>query len=269
MVQTIDSIRVECSCGKKARVPARYAGRRVRCTRCKNQLRVPGSGSSLDALDREVARTTPTKGPLRAERRASSPTPARSRATNKSADPYAPPKATVDAPRPRHDRGAANRDLSAEGHIQALGVWQRIYGVLAVVGAAAMLLFGGVRSLPFVAIIGGVGVFSYFLGQSLTTYRGWARVVVGLFTGLGLLGCVAGMVAEPNAGGIFSNLLSGAWNCAILWALFSPRAARVFSPGYRMDQRRVRWWWSPFFWLPFVLFGLVFVMAFGAVALSL
>ncbi len=269
MVATIDSIRVECSCGKKARVPARYAGRRVRCTRCQSQLRVPGSGSSLDALDRDVAKTatrstTPTRGA-----RSSRPTPARSRAA-KSTDPYAPPKAVVaDAPRRIDRNAAANRDLAAEGHIQAIGVWHRIYAVLLAVACLAMVVLGGVRALPMVAVLGGVAAFLYFLGSSLIAYRGWARVVVGLFTLLGILSCVAGVVAAPNAGTILTNLISLGWNVLTLWALFSTRAARAFAPGYRIDSQRVTWWTSPFFWVPFALIALTFVTAFAAAAASI
>jgi len=266
MVATIDSIRVECSCGKKARVPARYAGRRVRCTRCKSQLRVPGSGSSLDALDREVARTAPRTGsPLRSERRSSRPAPAHSRATkSKSTDPYAPPKAVVDAPRRIDRNAAADRDLAAEGHIQAIGVWHRIYAVIMGLACLAMIVFGGLRALPIAGVVGGLAAFFYFLGSSLIAYKGWARVVVGLFTLLGVLGCVAGIVAAPNAGGMFSNMISLGWNCLTLWALFSTRAARAFSPGYRIDNQRVTWWTSPFFYVPFALIALSFVTAFAA-----
>lgn len=270
MVQTIDSIRVECSCGKKARVPARYAGRRVRCTRCKSQLRVPGSGSSLDALDREVARSAPQTGsPVRRERRSSGPMPARSRvAKSKSTDPYAPPKASVDAPR-RMDRNATNRDLAAESHIQAIGVWHRIYAVIMGLACLAMVVFGGLRALPVVGVLGGFAAFCYFLGSSLIAYKGWARIVVGLFTLLGVLGCVAGIVAAPNAGGLFSNLVSLAWNGLTLWALFGSRAARAFSPGYRIDSQRVTWWTSPFFWVPFALLAFAFMTAFAAAAAAI
>lgn len=259
MVATIDSIRVECSCGKKARVPARYAGRRVRCTRCKAQLRVPGSGSSLEALDREVARNA--RSPRRNE--PASERQARPRSSVKSADPYAPPKAVVDAPR-RIDRNRANRDLAAEAHIQAIGVWQRIQGVLAGLAGVALLLLGGARGVPMAVIVIGIAAFCYWLGSSLMTYRGWSRIVVGLFTALGLLGCVASIVAAPNAAGLISNLIPGAWNVAILWALFSSRAARVFAPGYRIDNQRVTWWASPFFWAPFAMIALAALLGIAA-----
>lgn len=190
----------------------------------------------------------------------------RSRAP-KSSDPYAPPKAAVDAPR-RIDRGAANRDLAAEGHIQAMAVWYRIQAVLVGIAVLAMIVLGGVQTLPIALIVGGVGAFCYFLGSSLMAYKGWARIVVGLFTCLGLLGCVAGVVAEPNFAGLLSNGISGAWNVAILWALFGERGARVFAPGYRIDRQQVRWWVSPFFWLPFLMLGLAFALLFVAGAMA-
>ena len=34
-------IRFTCACGKKVKVPAKYAGKSARCPRCKNRVRIP------------------------------------------------------------------------------------------------------------------------------------------------------------------------------------------------------------------------------------
>lgn len=252
MVATIDSIRLECSCGKRARVPARYAGRRVRCSRCKTQLRVPGSGSSPDGLKREP------EAEARFERKRER-NEARPRNKARVADPYAPPRAKVDSPT-RLEHGSTNREIDAERHIRGIAVWYRILGVLLGVGAFFFVVGGGARAIPIAAFVGAFAALYYVVGNGLFNYRGWARVIVGLLTCLGLLFCAAGVVAAPSGSVLISNLLNVAINLATLWALFSAAPSRVFGAGYRMDTRSVAWWTSPFFWGPFAMLGLAFVM---------
>ncbi|MBL4847624.1 MAG: hypothetical protein JKY65_19065 [Planctomycetes bacterium] len=291
MVATVDSIRLECSCGKKARVPARYAGRRVRCSQCKDQLRVPGSGSSVkpSAAQRAPApaarvasprRLAPTRRPQAQPRQTG--WEGNEPLTLKPLDPYAPPRARIEPTRPSRKKrqSLVNRDLAAERHIQAIGVWQRISAVLALVGCGLFLLLGvgGALAGGGQAVVSGgiglvgflicavIGAFYWCLGRGLMAYKGWPRVVIGVFTVLGLLGSVAGAFLEPTLGGLISNGISAAWEMAILWALYGPRASRVFQPEYRLDNLRVEWWVSPFFWLPWVLMVLVFALVFVGIA---
>ena len=44
-------IRVECDCGKAARVPARFAGRQVKCGGCGESLRIPEPGAEDEGED--------------------------------------------------------------------------------------------------------------------------------------------------------------------------------------------------------------------------
>jgi uncharacterized paraquat-inducible protein A len=34
-------IRFTCACGKRVKVPAKYAGKTARCPRCKNRVKIP------------------------------------------------------------------------------------------------------------------------------------------------------------------------------------------------------------------------------------
>ncbi|MBL4844552.1 MAG: hypothetical protein JKY65_03420 [Planctomycetes bacterium] len=256
MVATLDWIRLECTCGKIASVPGHYAGRRVRCSQCGLELRVSGSSSSAE----RVSRTGPR---VRSRIRSSQlKSPTRNRPST-TLDPYAPPRARVESkPRRKRSRGA-NRDLQAEAHIRAIGVWQRISAVLLFVAAGLGLLAGGFQGAIMVFLFVGFGAFYWWLGSSLMNYRGWARIVIGIFTLLGVLGALAGLASELNLFSMVINGLSAAWQLATLWALFGARASQVFESGYRLDSRPVQWWVSPFFYLPILLtvlfVGFVFV----------
>lgn len=63
----------ECPCGARAKVPARYAGRKIRCKGCARGLRVPGARVSEGAK----LGTSPTPQLLAEEKRTSKPARAR------------------------------------------------------------------------------------------------------------------------------------------------------------------------------------------------
>lgn len=250
MNTTLDSIRLNCSgCGTKARVPAKYAGRRVRCTNCQQSLRVPGGLPE--------AREEPQ---FQAQARAT--TARRPRARRVDSNPYAPPSAKVESRPSRETRG---RDLAAEGHIQAIAVWGLIQASL--VGLAGLVMFGlGAASGQPVALVGAVvlaiGAFFIWQGLALKRYQNWARWVTGVILGLGMLGGVASVVMTSD---VIGNVIGLSWQAANLWALFGLRANRVFSPSSRSDGRGVAWWASPFFYLPFVLLGLGLLLVLVAI----
>ena len=335
-----DMIRVECECGKAARVPARYAGRMVKCSGCGGKLTIPeesapqpgySAGGDVEASDAEAsdAEASDAEAPAsggaigspvggrvgsrigspgrrpssgQAPRRPSSgqregrrpssgersrergrerdrggtpdyglPSKQRRSSSSSANDPYAPPTADVDETTyRRRGRGSGEqaRDLSAEAHIVAIGIWQRISGVLLIaavgimgvgmlVGAAAGP--GGVQPGPLLvailmaAVLLGLAVLYYQVGVALMNYAPWARVAMVVLYVLGILR----VVVTFDICGAFSTVIYGGVQ---LWALYGQRGSRIFYPGYaqatRNDRRPVPWATSPFFWLPFVLFAL-------------
>jgi len=172
------------------------------------------------------------------------------------------------------------RHLVFEAHIMALGVWQRVTGVLMGVfggiGLLAMLVmvvggggrggaggraaFGAVMIVVIGAVFFAFAAIFYFLGSGLMKYKPWARIVMTILLVLNLLQNLPGMFL----GGI-SFVVSGLgmlYVGAQLWALFNSRASEIFSPAYaaaaQANPVQIAWWRSPFFWLPFVFVGLMF-----------
>lgn len=100
-------------------------------------------------------------------------------------------------------------------------------GVLAGLGVVA-----GVVCLVLAVLIG-------FVGWGLWTLKGWARVVAIIFSGLGLLGGVAGFLGAillrshlfPAVGVIGAGfaLLRIAINALILWYLLQPHVKQAFA----------------------------------------
>lgn len=263
-----DMIRVECACGKAARVPSRYAGRQVKCSGCGEKLTIPdgseepaagGYGGGPDegygaepepSSDSDygsgegAAIGTPVGGPVgspvesriggrrgpgsqgrgqgsrgqgfrdrgQAPRRGRSGSgsdmrPRRRSGSGAANDPYAPPQAEVDEDRTyrRRRSGGFSRDLTAEAHIVAIGIWQRIWGVLTI-AIGGLLVLGVLSSLIMrprggmgtteawlVLILGGglmlgLAALYYQIGVAMMKYAPWSRVaMVVLF----VLGCCA------------------------------------------------------------------------------
>lgn len=327
-------IRVECECGKAARVPARYAGRMVKCSGCGGKITIPnaddpagpaaegsegsegsvggpvggvvgsriGGGGGESPSGRQERRPSgqrdrPASGqrgrppsgqrerPARGGDRGGTPdygVPARRRsASSGTHDPYAPPTADVDENTYRRgpQKGSRERprDLEAEAHIMAIGIWQRIKGVLyialaclGVIGAGLGAIGGARGGVPAGLMIGmafgavivfGISGFIYYTGVAMMKYDAWSRIAFAVLFVLGLgmsaLGLLAGDVSQICWGGV--GVVYGG---AQLWALFSQRANRVFSPGYvqstRHDRRPVPWAKSPFFWIPCIGIALIF-----------
>ncbi len=61
------SIKIECDCGKKAKVPDDVAGRKIKCPGCGAVLRVPGEKSSKSGRSKRVKATKRTRSSRRTE----------------------------------------------------------------------------------------------------------------------------------------------------------------------------------------------------------
>lgn len=182
---------------------------------------------------------------------------------------------TIDPPQRGERRSAAPRDLDMEAHLRAIAVWQRIGGLLTLIAvglASALAATGGVR--PGVVALGLlplllVGGASLAVGQGLWLYHGWGRWTLVVLNAVGLLNGLYGLFAGQRLGG----LLQLGWVGATLAVLLSARAAQICSAEYRervarTPGTRVRWYASPFFWIPAVVLGLALAAVVGVSGLA-
>ena len=248
----------QCACGYVGEHDAAQAGKLAPCPRCGELQRVGG------AQQQGVRAERPTP-PAWADKPAPPPRAENPYAPPGAASPYAPPQSAWSEPEGQDFRGP-RRDLDHEAHVVAIGAWQQIAGVLLVCFG---LFAGGMAVLTTAKRSGGsefalagvlllfmcaIGVVMFLVGGGLRTMKNWARWVCGVLIGLQLLSQVVNVLFDPTA--ILGVFIGGAYNVALLWALFCQRANVLFSPDYQHTLRRVpgspRWVASPFFWLPFV-----------------
>ncbi|MCA8920299.1 MAG: hypothetical protein KDD82_00740 [Planctomycetes bacterium] len=255
-----ENLTVACFCGRRYAVPRRLSGRQIRCGRCKTALRVGPAQAKRAPAPRGIDRTAKQLG-----------------APEASNDPYAPPREVQrDRPQgqtpPTSKEFMRDRDLTAEGHVMAMGLWTRVWGLLLGLGALAFVVFGLPKASGAAAaflLVGAVFAlgwagFTILLGTHLMGLRNWARIVFAVLSGLQLLNFGLQLLTEPFPQKLVS-LIVAAWVCAQLWALFGEAGARVFQPDYQArrarDPRSVAFWWSPFFIVPAVLLALFVVGA--------
>lgn len=182
---------------------------------------------------------------------------------------------TIDPPQRGERWSAAPRDLDMEAHLRAIAVWQRIAGLLALL-ASGLLFFassagGAPPALMLVALLPLVlvGGASLAVGQGLWLYHAWGRWTLVVLNAVGLLNGLYGLVAGHKLGG----LLQLGWVGATLAVLLSARAAQICSAEYRQRVARtpnasVRWYASPFFWIPAVVLGLALAAVVGVSGLA-
>ncbi len=264
-MMTIDTIRVECACGERAKLPPELAGRRVRCTSCKAKIRVPGPRVESSRVDRSSdSRRRSRQDATRSDHRSQAPLQ-RPRSSANRPSPYAAPKAELGQgkvpARPASKRSvvtksplgpAPARDRAGEAHIQAIGVWYRIYAVMCFAFTAFM-----VRNLegPEVEMMGVITVATggllWWLGSSLMNFQRWARNVLGVCSAIGLCYQFSLLLLLPSGEQLFQAVVATLWLVATLWVLFGATSANVFREDYpSRDLEPIRWASSPFFWLP-------------------
>lgn len=171
------------------------------------------------------------------------------------------------APAPEPARRTIQRDLSAESHLVALAIWQRITCMLGVVfvgwtlmslsglGAPAALV-GAAVALPLA-----VSVACGALGFFLMKYSNVARMLTAALSAFGILATVLG-------GPSLASVIPLGFHTAVLAVLLSDRSAALCTPEYRERVARtpgesVPWARSPFFYIPalLLLIGVAFVAA--------
>lgn len=274
-----DTIRVECTCGERAKLPLALAGRRVRCRVCKTKIRVPHvPGPSRES--RRVYRTGEARQRSRRDFTRSDHHETRRslrKGSSRRPSPYAPPKAPVEkeeAPQTGSSskrvvvsEGAPpRRDPAGEAHIQALGIWYRVTAVLLVAITAFLVKNSTHQGTELLAcVLVGGAAFSWWLGSSLMRFERWARNFVGVTTLLGMAKTVLGILVISSGIELLNVVIAGLWQVATLWVLFGGTSAAAFRDDYpALGHEKVEWAKSPFFWLPIAttLFGGLTVLLF-------
>lgn len=173
----------------------------------------------------------------------------------------------------------AGRDVRQEEHLRAIAVWQRIGGLLGLIGSGLMLVMGvasgaGAGAVILPLFLGAVAAAALAVGQGLWDYRAWGRWAVTALQGLPLLG---GAFALLSGSGVLGPLVQIGWAAAIVAALLSERTSAICTDGYRARVERspqvtIAWWTSPFFFVPAALLVLGLIAAlvmFGGLALMM
>lgn len=270
---------VTCPCGARIKSPAKLRGKRVRCPRCAAPVPVPAADPPAE--DAAVCPKCGRVGGIRYFER-----------TRKRRCRYCAfsPDEPADAPmREAPADPDSRRDLRHESHIRAVAFWTIAGGLLAMAGAALLLVAGNraFRGMGLTldqratvhAVTVGVGLLfgggGIFIGFGLWGLHAWARVLYGLLGGVGVILQGLGLAAiltgpAPDAGRISVGALQIIWGIACLWVVLGGGSAALFNDGYREYVARgnsvAAWWSSPFFYLPWVAIGAIILSAVTAVA---
>jgi hypothetical protein len=283
-IKTSGRVTIECACGARGTVAAaRAAGRRLRCARCGETLRSPSE--QVPALAPLPSAPAPTGGELtlsepvarpdlaqidaetarrmeeRARRRTSSRRSARANGGRGDGG---------ERHRRRDDGAAGARDAGMEAHLRAIAIWQRISGLLGLLGCGLLLVLGAAGGVPGGALGAAllpvllVAAATLALGQGLWSYWAAARWVMLALQVLPILGGLHGLATLPGALKL-AALLQLAWPVAVGLVLLSARTAAICTPEYRALVARtprvsVPWPFSPFFWIPALLLGLALLV---------
>jgi hypothetical protein len=173
---------------------------------------------------------------------------------------------------------ARARDLGAESHLGAVGLWFQIDAVL--LGLIALLTlqsmwfdgkrlrweYGGEDATgTFGAILLGMVGWSvgwFLVGLFLRRFSEGARVAALISYGLGLVGLIVGYAGanwtyvQVSTGQVLAAIVGGAFQLAVLALLFSARGTRICSPTYRASMTRTPRMRAPVMRSPFfVLFA--------------
>ncbi len=244
-------IRVRCVCGRAGQVPAKLAGRTVRCPACGARAQVIGG----DHAGKD-APSAPGRG------RSSRPK-VLDGAVAMSSEWSTVATCVV-------GMSTSGRDLSWERHVRAVSVYWRVTGLLAatVCGLWACVLLATTRTsralvlLPvlFAAVY---GVAPIVVSRLLWRYEPKARtaalvLALALAISTNLLFAPGIWSGHGRAGALCAAASAVAWASALCWLFAHERTKRIFAPGYatlveRSRAEEVAWQSSPFFALPAAL----------------
>ena len=152
-----------------------------------------------------------------------------------------------------------NRDLVMEAHLRAIGMWTCFLGLLLVVGAGLAIFHLARNPAGDETIMAGVtaatGVFAYVLGSFIRRFSPTACTIVGILVLLSMATLfLGGGTAILDDLGLLL-MIPLAWYVAVMFVLFSDRAAEICTEEYHslvastreVKSPMVR---SPFFWIP-------------------
>jgi hypothetical protein len=164
--------------------------------------------------------------------------------------------------------GFENRDLALEGDLMAMGLWNRIYGILMGVaavclGVAAMAAAGHANpgaGVVAAVVLGAVALLCWAVGDGVSKLMEWARVVSMVLCGLGALAQVLKLFTGKGSEKLVAllTLVYLAYQATIL-----SKASAICTESYRDAVATSGIKASPyksvaFFWLPMV--GLILVV---------
>lgn len=176
----------------------------------------------------------------------------------------------------------SGRDLAMEGHLRALGLWNYLTGAALACGAVAVGVEGVTKpgalagdvgvALLLLLVGGGIATLGYFLRDLSDGVRraykilGIISLILGTLSNLGQVG-----LAMANDRSVAPTLVGAVvhvtWILFFLYTIDSPRAVLVCTPEYRSRASASpgpHGFASPFFWGPFGLFGILFLVTAAA-----
>jgi hypothetical protein len=270
----MSKIAFDCpECGHTNHAPAAAAGRKGKCAGCKAVVRVPKEEPDEDDPELQLA---PKKAPKKAPKASGSGI---TFTCEYCAETISAPKSMAGSlfmcrecgertlVPGRDGKPGGVRDLKHEGHLRAMASWYRIGGLLMIV-AAVLMFFGVMMSggrgkamgMVVVVVYAGLGTIPLFLGTALWNYKNWARLVCLGFQVLGICLNLLGLLMNFGLPSLLGFMISTGISAAYIWALAAAPAVRICSPAYQrlINHDRhgvVRWYASPFFWVPAGLIG--------------
>jgi hypothetical protein len=161
-------------------------------------------------------------------------------------------------PAPADDVVPTSLHQAVADNVRAIAIWFMVFGLLDVAGGAYSLSFSiGAAIQSLVA-----GLACLATGYLLWRYHPLGRQLGLAMGALSLLFACLGVTKVVGHFGLAQAMLPAVFGLMAILALVAPQASEVCSPDY---QDRLQSTWSksnlhtPFFWIPGLVAGLVFI----------